>query len=124
MNRELFTVLALTLAWGCASGAQASFGGDGGVELAVQNDGPVSVTAFVQWDTRRPVRLGEVGAGETETFNVPVRGGTLRVRAGDIGRSAPFSGRVPAAQVASPGDRFLWRVQPNGFIQSMRLPAN
>jgi hypothetical protein len=123
MNKALLTVLSVSFAWGCAAGGQASPGTDRGVELAVQNGGRVRVTAFVQWDTRRPVRLGEVAVGETATFNVPVGGVTLRVLAGDAARSGP-SGRVPAAEVVRRGDRFLWVFQANGFIQSMRLPAN
>ena len=90
------------------------------MELAVQNNGRSRVTAFVQWGTGRPVRLGEVEAGETETFNVRVRGSEIRVMAGNATSNRP-SGQVPQPQQVMRGDRFLWIFQLNGLINSVRF---
>jgi len=120
IHKALLAVVSVILACGCVSGGQASLAADDGVELAVQNNRQVRVTAFVLWDTSRPVRLGEVEAGETATFRVRVRGLDLRVMAGNAASPSP-AGRAPAPQQARRGDRFLWVFQANGFIDSARL---
>jgi len=130
MRRPLSPFWVLCFVWGCASGSQASPSiaegpSDGDVEMVVQNDRQVRLTVFVRWDERRPVRLGEVEAGDTSTFFVGARGRLVEVldeaMNAERGRPGRPSGRP---QDVRPGDRLLWVLQPGGLVHSVRLPRN
>lgn len=107
------------LAWvvvlvsGCAgapSGARLSDGPT--VELVVRNERLSAISAYVEWQGARPIRLGEVPAGSTVTFLPSFRADELRVVFGALGSTAggstdPF---VPVRR----GDRMEWVALPRG----------
>ena len=127
MRRKVIITLGVALASGCAGGGGADTPSDDvspdqGVELVVRNESQSLVTAFAQWDSGPQVRLGELAAGTSGAFTVPVRGQSLAVRfcrgRGGCGRQAVGTGTF-----ARRGDRLEFALLVDGrrtWVQ--RLP--
>jgi len=113
------------LSWSCA-GSQSGPDGDlgaGTVEFVVANELDVTITAYVEWLRRRPLRLSEVRPGETATFVEPIRGQEVRVVAGRVGR-AGGTDLAPGFAPVRDGDRILWRFTRTGPRPFQRIPSS
>lgn len=93
-------VVAVVLA-GCASSApgEAPPNDEPTVELVVHNERSLAVTAYVQWQGLRPIRLGVIGAGRSATYLPGFRNGELCVLMTAAGNTS-FSTAVPEREPA------------------------
>jgi hypothetical protein len=115
-------MLASLVASACAGG-QSGLRDPGvpTVELVVRNELAVSITAYVEWSQRRPLRLQEISPGATATFEEPIRGAEVRVVASRVGRGGGDD-LAPAFAAVRNGDRLEWRFTRTGPRPYLRLP--
>ncbi|MDH3457497.1 MAG: hypothetical protein OER90_11730 [Gemmatimonadota bacterium] len=128
-SRWTLVIATAALAYGCGGSNQQSPARSGdtlpSVSVEVQNDWHDRRVAFAQWDGARTVTLGEVQAGTTVTFTIPIRGRQIRFVSNE-GPNRPRRvdpDRVTGFEVR-PGDRFVVVTGANGRTQSARVTFN
>jgi len=116
------TFLLAVLASACASaqGDGSESGPAPEVGLVVVNERTGTATAYVQWRLGNPRRLGEVSAGSSAAYQIPVRGTELRVFFTVPGQS-PGDPPQPGYAVAEGGDRFRWVLRPDLSVYYLRI---
>ncbi len=131
MCKKLFITISAALAFGCAAGGQANTPLDdvassgAGLELIVRNQhaGINRMSVFARWRSGTRLYLGDVGAGQTETFTTPIRGqGFWLEHQEGPWRSSGRHADPTEYVLVQPGDRLEWSIWSENEVVYLRLP--
>ncbi len=125
MCKKLFITLSAALALGCAAGGQANTPSDdvassgAGLELIVQNQhaGVSRMSLYARWASGTRVYVGDVGAGQTETFTIPIRGQRFWLE-----HSGGHHADPTEYVLVQPGDRLEWSIWVESDVFYRFLP--
>ncbi len=128
MCKQLFITLSAALALGCAAGGQANTPSDdvassgAGLELIVQNmhAGVSRMSLYARWGSGTRRYVGDVGAGQTETFTIPIGG-----QEGfwlEHGRGGARHADPTEYVLVQPGDRLEWSIWAESDVFYRLLP--